>query len=124
MKTIKKYLGLTAGLIAMMLVISVCKKDSDETPTPTPPPPGSSSGIDVSIQGMAYGPAALTVSRGATVTWTNRDNVQHTVTADDNTFSSPLINPGGSYSRTFNTPGTIPYHCTPHPHMTATITVQ
>jgi plastocyanin len=122
MKKVIHSLRLTVSLIAVMLVIAACKKDSDDTPEPTPPP--GSGGIAVTIQGMSYNPSALTVTRGATVTWTNRDNVQHTVTADDNSFSSPLINPGGSYSRTFNTPGTIPYHCTPHPQMTATITVQ
>ncbi|HEY1025348.1 MAG TPA: plastocyanin/azurin family copper-binding protein [Sphingobacteriaceae bacterium] len=124
MKRRKDSLRLIVSLIAMMLIISACKKDSDDTPQPSTPPPGGSSGTAVTIQGMAFSPSSLTVTTGTTVTWTNRDNVAHTVTADDNSFSSPLINNGGTYSRTFNTAGTFPYHCTPHPEMRATITVQ
>lgn len=71
---------------------------------------------NVEIKSFSFQPASITVPAGATVTWTNRDSVAHTVTADDGSFKSPSIaGNGGKYERTFSEPGTYKYHCTPHP---------
>lgn len=77
----------------------------------------------VNIQGFAFSPGTLQIPAGTTVTWTNNDQVAHTVTADDGSFDSGNIAPGGTYSMTFDTPGTISYHCAVHPNMTASIVV-
>jgi len=78
----------------------------------------------VSMTGIKFVPDALTVTVGTTVTWTNDDTVAHTVTADDGSFDSGMIAPGGTFSFTFNTAGTYPYKCTVHlPDMIGTITV-
>lgn len=77
----------------------------------------------VNIQGFAFSPGTLQVAAGTTVTWTNNDQVAHTVTADDGSFDSGDIPPGGTFSMTFDTPGTVAYHCKIHPNMTASITV-
>ena len=80
----------------------------------------------------AYSPRELTVKKGTTVTWTNNDQIMHTVTsgtapnevrAPDGTFDSKHMRPGQSFSYTFNETGTFPYYCTPHPWATATVTV-
>jgi plastocyanin len=63
---------------------------------------------------QAYGTNPLQVPMGATVTWVNNDSVPHTVTADDSSFDSGSIQPGQSYSHTFETAGTFPYYCTIH----------
>lgn len=80
----------------------------------------------VTIQNHAYGPANITVKKGATVTWTNRDAVQHDITPDNPSGDwkqSNLLSRGQSYSVTFNETGTYTYFCTPHPEMTGTVTV-
>jgi plastocyanin len=78
----------------------------------------------VAIAGFAFDPAAVTVSVGDSVTWTNGDGVGHTATADGGSFDTGTIGGGGSDSVTFSTAGTFAYHCTIHPAMTGTITVQ
>ena len=80
------------------------------------------SGNNISINNMQFGTGSLTVKAGTTVTWTNREYMTHTVTADDNSFTSGDLDYGGSYSHTFATQGTFPYHCKYHSSMIATVT--
>ncbi len=68
----------------------------------------------VSIVDFAFTPATLTVQAGDTVVWTNHGAVAHTVTADDGSFNSGTINPGQTFSHTFATATTVPYHCAFH----------
>jgi plastocyanin len=77
----------------------------------------------VTISGFAFGPASVSVPVGSTVTWTNQDGTAHTVTADDGSFDSGSLAQGATFSQTFDTPGTYPYHCAIHSSMTGTITV-
>jgi len=70
--------------------------------------------ITVELRNIAFSPRTITVTPGTTVVWVNQDPVAHTVTADDGSFDSGLIQPGGTYQRTFQQPGTYPYHCRPH----------
>jgi plastocyanin len=77
----------------------------------------------VTISGFAFGPASITVKTGQTVTWTNQDNAAHTVVADDNSWASPNIAKGESYTHTFTSAGTFTYHCSIHPTMKATVVV-
>ena len=76
------------------------------------------------IDNFSFMPATVTVSAGTTVTWTNHDGVQHTVTATDKSFDSGAIDTNGMFSHQFTTPGTYAYHCSIHPTMTAQIIVQ
>ncbi|MBV8982821.1 MAG: cupredoxin family copper-binding protein [Acidimicrobiia bacterium] len=79
----------------------------------------------VSIQNFSFQPHDVTVNVGDTVTWTMRDaNTQHTVTADDNSFSSSALSVGQTFSHTFSQAGTFTYHCNIHPSMTGSVTVQ
>ncbi len=68
----------------------------------------------VSMKNIAFNPADITVSKGTKVTWANNDNVAHTVTASDGMFDSGNVNPGKSFSFTFNQAGTFPYYCRYH----------
>jgi amicyanin len=80
--------------------------------------------VNVDIIDFAYSQPNLTVTVGSKVTWTNKDNVVHTVTGDtDVNLNSGNLGLNQSYSMTFNTPGTYAYHCTPHPFMTGKVTV-
>lgn len=58
----------------------------------------------------AYSPASLTIVTGSTVTWTNNDNMVHTVTTADESINSGDIAPGSSYTKTFTTTGTYSYY--------------
>ena len=79
---------------------------------------------EVKIDNFSFGPAAITVAAGTTVTWTNRDDIPHTVVADDKTFKSKVLDTDEKFSYTFTKAGTYPYYCTIHPKMTGTIVVQ
>jgi uncharacterized membrane protein len=75
------------------------------------------------MKGIRFQPAELTVHPGETVEFKNEDIVAHTVTADDGSFDSGLIQPGSSWKMTVQKAGTIAYHCTPHPNMKAVLIV-
>jgi len=75
----------------------------------------------VDIENFAFSPDMVVVLNGTTVTWTNLDADNHTVTADDGAFDSGWIEQGESFSYTFDTLDTFPYHCTPHPSMTGSV---
>ena len=79
---------------------------------------------EVVIEEFKFVPAALTVPAGTTVTWTNKDGEVHTVTSTSKVFASAGLDPGGTFSYTFTTPGTYAYSCKLHPRMTGTVTVQ
>lgn len=78
----------------------------------------------VKIHDYAFSPATITVKVGTKVTWTNTDQVDHTVTADSGTGpNSQLFGQGQTYSYTFTKAGTYSYHCMPHPYMNGTVIV-
>ena len=78
----------------------------------------------VAIGNFAFTPATLNVKVGTTVTWVNHDDVPHTVTADDKRFSSQALDTDDHFSHRFDAPGTYPYFCAVHPHMTGRIIVK
>jgi plastocyanin len=78
---------------------------------------------EVFIQGMSFNPGTLTITAGTTVTWTNKDGVDHTVTSNTGLFDSGSISTNGTFSHTFTTAGTYPYHCKIHTYMTGSVTV-
>lgn len=81
----------------------------------------------VEIRDFAFRPSTLRVPAGASVTWINREQqagLAHTTTSDGAGWDSGLLAPNGSFSRTFSASGSFPYHCEPHPTMTATIIVE
>lgn len=86
----------------------------------------TSTNVSVEIKDFAFAPGTLTVPKGTTVVWTNKDSVGHTVTPDDvsDAFEgSEMIAKDETYQFTFDTPGTYTYHCQPHPQMKATVVV-
>lgn len=83
-----------------------------------------SEGVEVEIEDFAYVSATVTIKAGTTVTWENKDKVQHTVTSDSGLFDSGLLAKGVAFSYTFTEPGTYTYHCAPHPNMKGTIIVE
>lgn len=80
-------------------------------------------GVNVEMKSLQFVPATVRVRAGTTITWTNNDQLAHTVTAEDGSWTSPLIDPGKTYQRTFQQPGTYRITCTPHPFMKMTVEV-
>ncbi len=78
----------------------------------------------VDISGFAFAPSTVTVTVGATVSWTNDDAQNHTATADDGTFDTGVVSNGTTKTVTFSTVGTFGYHCRIHSSMTATVIVE
>lgn len=77
-------------------------------------PPASAAETPVAMQNSMFTPKEIVVGQGGTVTWTNKDAVVHTVTADDNSFDSGDVDKAGTFKMTFGTPGKIPYFCRIH----------
>ena len=78
----------------------------------------------VKIDNFSFGPAALTVPVGTTVTWTNRDDIPHTAVSTDGVFKSKAMDTDDKFSFVFTKPGTYSYFCSIHPKMTGQIIVQ
>jgi plastocyanin len=103
---------------------------SPMTTTPTPTPGGTSPFMAAIPMGAsfltttAFVPNPITITVGTTVKWTNNDNVSHDVTSQNNLFFSGNLDPGATYTHTFQSAGSFPYYCTIHPLMVGTITVQ
>lgn len=78
---------------------------------------------EVKIDNFSFGPAAITVSVGTTVTWINRDDIPHTVVSTDKVFKSKVLDTDEKFSYTFTKAGDYPYFCSIHPKMTGKVTV-
>jgi plastocyanin len=113
MKRLKRFLYLSSALSLMMLL----------TLAPTAEAQNNQKVVTVSIRDFFFDPANITVAPGTTVRWVNQGNAPHTVTANDKSFDSERLNPGQSFTHTFQGAGTFSYFCEIHPHMTASVSV-
>lgn len=111
---------------AILIISNSCSKSAMDNMYGTGGngPKGGPGTNEVRIQGMAFDPATITVNAGTTIIWTNKDAIAHTVTSDTDLFNSGNIGSNGTYSYTFSTAGSYPYHCSIHTSMTATVVVK
>lgn len=79
---------------------------------------------EVKIDNFVFGPQTITVPVGATVTWTNKDDIPHTTVSTDGVFKSKVMDTDEKFSFKFTKAGTYPYYCTIHPKMTGKVVVQ
>jgi plastocyanin len=100
---------LVAGVVAIVLFAATPAFAADATV--------------VKIGNFTFGPQELKVKTGTTVTWTNEDDMPHTVVSPNN-FRSKVLDTDGTHAFTFTTPGTYKYFCSLHLHMTGTIVVE
>jgi plastocyanin len=70
--------------------------------------------VNIDLASFKFAPGEVSIPAGSTVIWTNKDAAKHDVVADDNSFESPVLDKGQTYSRKFDTPGTITYYCKFH----------
>ena len=124
----KLVVGQMVAVAVFLIMLGGCKNgggSSYSAPTgPSTPPPASSAPNTVVIQGFAFAPNPITISKGASITWTNKDAVPHTATADDGSWDTGNIAPGASKTLTFANSGTFSYHCAVHPMMKSSVAVQ
>ena len=79
---------------------------------------------EVKIDNFTFSPQQITVKAGTTVVWINHDDIPHTVVSKTLAFKSRALDTDDKFSFTFATPGTFPYFCALHPHMTGSIVVE
>jgi plastocyanin len=109
--------GLAVVMVATALFAgppSVVSKAQQATPA----------SAEVKIDNFSFGPETLTVPVGTTVTWTNRDDIPHTVVSTEGAFKSKVLDTDEKFSFTFGKAGTFPYFCSIHPKMTGKVVVQ
>jgi plastocyanin len=119
--------------LGMALGLAACSSGTSSvaSTTSTAAGTGSSGSSTVSagahtivIKNFSFSPSSVTVSRGATVTVTNKDQVAHTVTSSSAGFDTGDIQAG--QSKTFTAPmkaGKYAYICSIHQYMTGTLIV-
>lgn len=103
-------------MIAMLLLAGSPSVTASDQP--------SAANAEVKIDNFSFKPQELTVAAGTTVTWTNRDDIPHTVVSTDGVFKSKVRDTDEKFSYTFTKAGTYPYYCSVHPKMTGKVVVQ
>ena len=103
---------LLAGVLMMSVVADMAKA--------VPAPPAAA----VTIANFTFKAPVVTVRPGTIVTWTNGDDIPHTVVSKDGVFKSKVLDSGDRFSFTFAKAGQFGYFCSLHPHMTGTIIVK
>jgi plastocyanin len=104
-------------IIAMLLLVA---GSSRVTASDQP----SAANAAVKIDNSVFGPQAITVAVGTTVTWTNSDDIPHTAVSTDGVFKSRVMDTGETFSYTFTKGGTYSYYCSVHPKMTGQVVVK
>ena len=79
--------------------------------------------LEVHIDNFVFQPAELKIKLGTTVTWTNRDDIPHTIVSAGK-FRSKTLDTDDKFSFTFTAAGDYKYFCSLHPHMTGMIKVE
>ena len=106
---------LSTVMVAVLLLSAASSNGSAKTPQPAT--------SEVKVDNFSFGPATLTVAVGTTVTWTNRDDIPHTVVSTDKVFKSKVLDTDEKFAFTFDKAGTYPYFCSIHPKMTGSVVV-
>ncbi len=85
----------------------------------------ASTTASATIDNFTFTPAILTVTAGTVVTWTNQDDIPHTIVMPDpaHPVKSPALDTDDHFTITFARPGTYRYFCSLHPHMQGTVVV-
>jgi plastocyanin len=123
-----KSLVLVVGSLVAALVIGACGGSSTSYGggAPACSVATATATTSVTIQASAFTPPCIKVAAGATVTFTNNDAMQHTVTADDGSYNALLSLSGATqtFQHAYAAAGTSNYHCTFHSLMKGTVIVQ
>lgn len=83
-----------------------------------------SQATEVKIDNFSFSPQEITVAAGTKVTWTNRDDIPHTVASTTDAFKSKALDTDDQFSFLFSKAGTYEYYCSIHPKMTGRVIVK
>lgn len=113
------------AVVALVLVSACGSGSSKSAGTPSAGSnPTTASGPALRIAGFAFSPKTLTVAPGASVSVTDSDSADHTVTSDTAGLFSVSVSQGTPVTLTAPTkPGTYTFHCSIHPSMKGSLTV-
>jgi plastocyanin len=114
MKNTRWFVSLAATLLMGLIALPFVEK-----PAAAGPP-----AAEVKIDNFIFTPATITVKAGTQITWTNADDIPHTVVADDQSFKSKVLDTNETFTFTADKPGTYSYFCSVHPKMTGKVIVQ
>jgi plastocyanin len=89
----------------------------------TPTAQATAGGTQVIVDNFSFTPGTTAVPVGATVTWTNHDDVPHNVVSTEKKFASPVLDTDEKFSYKFEVAGTFKYYCSIHPRMTGQVVV-
>ena len=84
----------------------------------------SGDAAQLKIDNFKFGPAKLTVAKGTEVTWTNQDDIPHTIVLGTIGVRSKALDTGNTFSYRFDRVGTYSYICGLHPQMHAKVVVK
>jgi plastocyanin len=87
-------------------------------------PAAAADSKQVVVDNFSFTPATTTVPVGATVAWTNHDDIPHNVVSPEQKFKSPVLDTDETFSHTFAASGTYKYYCSIHPRMTGQVVVR
>ncbi len=127
----------TIPILASILAVAAlgaCGSDSAETPDATTittanKPAGDQAKNTIGVDGVSFIPAEITIAAGESVTFSNPDGVQHTVTPEvagtfEEAGTDVFAKPNGRHTITLSKPGTVKFFCAIHGSaMSGTITV-
>lgn len=86
--------------------------------------PINASTAEIKIDNFTFAPTTIVVRKGTSITWTNRDDIPHTVVENNKLFKSHVLDTGEAFTFTPTQPGTYKYYCSIHPKMTAELVVR
>lgn len=110
--------SMSAGAACLLAALALASCSTSQAAQPV-----ATSQVDLPPS-YRFEPAAITVSAGTTVTWTNHDNFTHSVRLVDDGGKVMVLKPGESVSFTFDKPGLHHYDCSFHPqNMKGTVLV-
>lgn len=114
---------LSASLLLLGIIFIIgCAQQQANAPE-APASQGAQAENTIIIKNYAFNPPSLSVSKGATVTWTNEEDISHTVTMEG-VFDSGALTKGKSFSYKFDHKGEFAYYCSFHQSMNGKITVR
>lgn len=113
------------GVVLVLLAVAIVSGCASKGPADT---------VTVTIKDLKFTPRVVTISPGTKVRWVNEDTTAHTSTSADfdpeaasnppGSWNSPVLDPGKSFTRTFDTAGTFDYGCSIHSYIKGTVEVK
>lgn len=111
-------------VLLVVNLMTMAYAQTHPTAVSTAEPDSQSATYKVTIDNFSFSPQTLTVPVGATVKWTNHDDIPHNIVSSDQKFRSKPLDTNDSFSFTFDQAGTYQYFCGLHPKMVGKVIVE